>query len=525
MSLLDFQAVSQAARAALNRGDMLEVGRLSQSMVRARPADASGHFFFGLAAEAIGRVSLAIQAMEEAARLNARPEYLGQKARLLLTARRDAEAREAADAALALGPADGATLDTIGCVYTRLGDHAAALPLFQKAARETPNSTHVLFNLASTLGFLGRFAEAEALYEAILALDPTHGRAHLALSTAGKAKPEANHVARLTAALDRSPSADDALQIRYALAKEHEELDEHARAFAHLHAANSRRRAELGYDPGFDRAIFERLEDRFAEAGYFQGQGDETAAPIFVVGLPRTGTTLVDRILSSHPEVSSAGELQAMPLAVKLSGRSGTPFIIDPATIDAAEAMTPAQVGGAYLERAAAHHGAGGRFVDKLPLNFLYVGYIARALPNASIVCLRRNPMDSVWSNYKNLFSTEFSYYNYSYDLLDAAAYYVAFDRLMAFWERRFPGRVLQVGYEDLVQDQETQTRRLLTHCKLDWNDACLRFHENAAAVSTPSATQVRRPLYREALARWRSYEAELAPVRAYFEQAGVSIA
>jgi hypothetical protein len=280
----------------------------------------------------------------------------------------------------------------------------------------------------------------------------------------------------------------------------------------------------LAYDPGFDRAIFERLERRFAEPDYFQGQGAASGAPIFVVGLPRTGTTLVDRILSSHPDVRSAGELQAMPLAVKLEGRSDTPFVIDPETVSAAGALSPKQVGAAYMARATAHHGAGGRFVDKLPLNFLYAGHIARALPNASIVCLRRNPMDSVWSNYKNLFSTEFSYYNYSYDLLDAAAYYLLFDRLMAFWERQFPGRVLQVSYEGVVEDQEGWTRRLLAHCGLAWDEACLRFHENTAAVSTPSATQVRRPLYRDAMARWRAYEAELEPVRRYFEAAGIAI-
>lgn len=520
----DFAALRAAAAAALNGGDMLQVGRLAQAMVKVRPQAAEGHFFFGLAAEAIGRTGLALQALDEAIRIAPNAEYPAQKARLLLAARQDGPARRAAEAALAKGPADPSTLDTIGCVFTRLGEHATALPLFETATAKTPRDTHLRFNLASTLGFLGRFEEARGHYEAILAAEPTNGRAHLALSTAGRARPDANHIARLDAALAASPSPDDELQIRYALAKEHEELGQHAEAFAHLRRANSRRRAELAYDPDFERRIFAALEDSFAGEGYFQGEGQDSAAPIFVVGLPRTGTTLIDRILSSHPDVRSAGELQAMPLAVKLEGQSGTPFVIDPETVAAAAGLSPAQVGGAYMARAAAHHGAGERFVDKLPLNFLYVGHIARALPNASIVCLRRNPMDSVWSNYKNLFSTEFSYYNYSYDLLDAAAYYVLFDRLMAFWERRFPGRVLQVSYEGVVEDQEGWTRRLLAHCGLAWDEACLRFHENTAAVSTPSATQVRRPLYRDAMARWRAYEAELEPVRRYFEAAGIAI-
>jgi len=520
----EFATARSAALAALNRRDMLQLGRSAQAMIRARPGEADGHFFFGLAAEAIGRASLAVQAIEEAARLTPKPEYLAQRARLLLLLREDAAARDAARAAAALTPRDAATLDTIGCVFARLGDHGAALPLFEQAAALQPGNSQLRFNLASTLGFLGRALEAEAHYEAILAADPDFARAHLALATSRRATPEANRLPQLTAALERARSSEDVLQIRYALAKTHEELGDHRAAFAQLDAANSRRRAELAYDPAFDRAIFQRLERRFAEPGYFRGEGAASAAPIFVVGLPRTGTTLVDRILSSHREVRSAGELQAMPLAVKLGGGSRTPFVIDPETVEAAAALDPAQVGEAYLQRARAHHGAEGRFVDKLPLNFLYVGYIARALPNARIVCLRRHPMDSVWSNYKHLFSTEFSYYNYAYDLLDAAAYYLQFDRLMAFWEQLFPGRVLQVSYEGLVDDQEGWTRRILEHCGLDWSEACLRFHENAAAVATPSAAQVRRPLYRDAVARWRAYAQELEPVRQVFEAAGIAI-
>jgi hypothetical protein len=239
--------------------------------------------------------------------------------------------------------------------------------------------------------------------------------------------------------------------------------------------------------------------------------------------MPRTGTTLVDRILSSHRDVGSAGELQAMPLAVKQVTGTSSPVVIDPETIAASGSIDPTTIGDAYLVRATQYRPKGGAwFIDKLPANFLYVGHIVRALPNARIVCLRRNPMDTIWSNYKNLFASQSAYYAYSYDLMDTARYYARFDRLMALWERLYPGRVLQLSYEALVADQEGETRRLLAHCGLDWDEACLSFHENKAAVATPSAAQVRRPINADAVGRWRAYADALEPVRAWLEGQGI---
>jgi hypothetical protein len=214
-------------------------------------------------------------------------------------------------------------------------------------------------------------------------------------------------------------------------------------------------------------------------------------APIFVIGMPRTGTTLVDRILSSHPGVESAGELQAMPLAVKQAAGTRSRTVLDPETVAALAQADLGAVGHDYLARAHHHRRDPAlRFVDKFPGNFHYVGIIARALPNARIVCLRRHPMDTVLSNFRNLFAITSRYYDYSYDLMDIARYYARFDRLMAFWQQALPGLVLELSYEDLVADQEGQTRRLLDHCGLAWNAACLDFHRNAAPVSTPSAAQ-----------------------------------
>ncbi|MEI6485676.1 MAG: sulfotransferase [Sphingomonadales bacterium] len=520
-------ASSSAARDALARGDLAGAARLAAGLAR-QPAPAlaaEGRFLTGMAEAAQGRVSIGLAEVEAAIALNATAEYHAQRARLLMLLRRDGEARDAALAAAALGPDDALTFDTIGNVHARLGDHQTAMASFEAAVARDGRNIEYRYNLAMALGFLGRVADAAAQHEAILAIAPANGRVHYALSGLAKATAERNHVARLEAALRRQPGPDDALRIRYALAKEYEELGDAGRAFAHLDAANRAHKARIGYDFAHDAAIFDAFEAAFRQPGFFSGTSNVADAPIFVTGMPRTGTTLVDRILSSHPDVHSAGELQAMPLAVKLLGGTRSRLVTDPETIAASGRLSPSTVGADYMARANQHRRrAEGRFIDKLPANFLYIGHIARALPNARIVCLRRHPMDTVWSNYKNLFATTSTYYAYSHDLIDTARYYVRFDRLMRFWDELLPGRVLNLAYEELVADQEAQSRRLFDHCGLEWTPAALDFHTNAAAVATPSAAQVRRPMYKDSVARWRAHEEALAPVAALFAEAGIAI-
>jgi len=524
--MIDLAAHHRAAVAALNRGDHDGVRRLCRELIAHRPDHADSHFLLGMAEANQGRLPAALVSVQNATRLRSSPEYLAQLARLLVIARRDGEALATAGQALALQPTDALTLDTIGGVYSRLGAHKQAVPCFAQAVAGNPNHPQMRFNYAASLNFTGQFAAAEEQYEAAIALNPRFVKAHSSLSSVRTQTADHNHVARLEALLATSTDSVDSLHLHYALAKEHEDLRNPEAVFHHLDTANRRRKVELGYDIGFDRSIFEALKQHFA-ADYFTGEGaklDPAQAPIFVLGMPRTGTTLVDRILSSHPTVESAGELQVMQVGLKrLAGTTGR-FALDPETIAAARSLQPAQLGQIYLEGAAPYRKSERRFIDKLPLNFLYIGYIARALPEAKIVCLRRHPLDTVWSNYRHLFATNFSYYSYSYDLLDTAAYYVMFDELMRFWQQLFPGRILQVQYETLVEHQEEQTRRLLDHCGLAWNELCLNFHENQAAVATPSKSQVRQPMYRGAMGRWRRYERYLQPAREYVRARGIEI-
>jgi hypothetical protein len=238
--------------------------------------------------------------------------------------------------------------------------------------------------------------------------------------------------------------------------------------------------------------------------------------------MPRTGTTLVERILSSHPAVFAAGELTNFALVLKRMARTPSNRVLDPETLAAAAALDAARLGEAYVESTRPRTGHTPRFIDKMPLNFFYAALIHRALPSAKIVCLRRGALDACLSNYRQLFATSFSYYNYSFDLLDTGRYYVEFDALARHWRQVLPSASYrEVRYEEIVEHTEREARALVEFCGLEWDPACLAFHENATPVATASSVQVRRPIYRTSLERWRKYEREIEPLRELLAAAG----
>ena len=489
------------------------------------PRDAENNFLLGMAESNAGRILSGIRHLEEAVALDPQGEYRAQLARLFTLVRRDGDAATTLHGAEQAPPTDALSRDTMGCVYARLGDHAAALAHFDEAVRLAPGNTQYRYNQAATLNFLGRTEEADAALEALIALAPGDARAHHLLAGLRKQSPERNHIERLARMRGESRDGHDRLRLGYALAKELEDIGRPAEALDQLCTVNAEHRGSLPYIFARDAEMFDAIEANWPALAAAPATQPPADAPIFIIGMPRTGTTLVDRILSSHWEVESAGELQAMPLAVKKAAGTRSPTVIDLDTIVAAARADVSEIGRDYLLRASHHRRDPElRFTDKFPGNFHYAGFIARALPSAKIVCLRRHPMDTVLSNFRNLFAVSSRYYDYSYDLLDIAAYYARFDQLMAFWREALPERVLELRYENLVADQEGETRRLLKHCGLAWSDDCLSFHTNSAPVSTPSAAQVRQPIYAESVARWKRHADVLEPVRRFFERAGIGI-
>lgn len=516
------QNLIRAAEAAMARRDWAQAESLCAGWIATAAEDGEVLFLAGVAATEQQRPGVAIPRLQRAAELDpTRAARWVQLARALSLAHRTDDALAAAEHAAQLRPADALNQDTLGVVFSRADRHQQAVQLFERAAALAPGNAGSQFNLASSAKFLGRFDRAEAAYEACIAADPQFWKAYSALSQLRRQSAERNHVERLRALLATPGlSADAQLHLHLALAKELEDLNQPRAAFAHTLAGKSAKRRTLAYSICEDERMFEALHRAFPQPLAAQGAGMRDA-PIFVVGMPRTGTTLVERILGSHPLLRSVGESQNFPRAVKRAAGTGSREVLDVETIERACTIDAAQIGAGYLA-STQPPGDPRRLIDKLPMNFLYAGFIHRALPGARIVCLRRHPLDACLSNFRQLFALNFPYYRYACDLPDTGRYYVLFDRLIAHWRQVLPGTLLELHYEELVAGPEAQIRRLLEFCGLPWDPACLHFERNAAPVSTASAVQVRRPIYRSSVGRWRALEPELAELRALLVAAGI---
>ncbi|ODT95358.1 MAG: sulfotransferase [Rhodanobacter sp. SCN 67-45] len=502
------------------------------ALARTLKADLPPHpmlyYIAGIASLEMQQLPEAIDSLGRAATMapdNA--EFAVHHAKALVLARRTRDARQEADRALALAPGRAQTLDTLGVVYTQIAAHDQAVEVFRQAASSAPGHAVYHYNLATAMVAVGDIDGAEREIEACLALEPRYWRAHLTLAQLRRQTPVANHVARLEAVLGEvGPDAGQTqaqVCLNMALAKELEDLGEYARALDHMARGKAAAGKGRDYRIARDEQLFSALQARFPEPPP-PSRGCASEEPLFVVGMPRTGTTLVERIISSHPDVHSAGEMLNFGMALKFMSGTHTRSLLDIETVAGTRHVDFRTLGQTYLDSTRPATGRTPHFVDKLPHNFLYVGYIAQALPNAKIVCLRRNPMDTCLSNFRQLFAPNSPYFDYSFDLLDTGRYYILFDAMMRHWQRVFPGRVLEVDYEALVDDQERMSRRIIEFCALPWHEDCLRFEANPSPVATASAVQVRAPIYRSALQRWRKYGEALAPLRELLVGAGIEV-
>jgi len=445
--------------------------------------------------------------------------------------------------ALVLKPDYAEAYHNLGVALSTLGKIDDAVTHYERALVLKPDYAEAHKNLGVALSALGRLDDAVAHYELAIILKPDYAEAHndlgnifktqgqfdAAMAHYGRAitsKPayaEA-HFNRAAIKTFRRGDADlaplealadgDGLPankmhfIHFALAKALEDCGEYDQAFEHLRKGNHLKRRQICYDEAAVVRFFQRISDVFNDRLFdrFQGDGDPSSIPIFVLGMPRSGSTLIEQILASHPQVQGAGELQDLEKVAYTALNACNPPLRYPECIPDLDGAMLRRIGQGYLARRPASATGKVRIVDKLPGNFFHIGLIRLILPNARIVHTMRHPIDTCISCYSKLFAAG---QDFCYDLAELGRYYRCYSKLMAHWRLVLPpGSILDVAYEDLVNDLEGEARRLIRHCGLPWDNRCISFHRTTRVVKTASAVQVRTPLFRSSLERWRKFEA-----------------
>jgi tetratricopeptide (TPR) repeat protein len=391
---------------------------------------------------------------------------------------------------------------------------AEALDAYDRALRLDPNQVRVALSRGHVLKTLGRRAEAEAAYQRCLELQPDFGEAYYSFADLKSYVFSDREVAGMQALLaDGKTSPKSQAQIHFALGRALEQRRRYSDAFAHYEAGNSAKRRSTPFDAGAFEDKCRRVAATFS-AQFFSarsGSGLNDAAPIFIVGLPRSGSTLVEQVLASHSQVEGTMELPHVLRYVRELDHHGGASDTYPESVGDLSSEQLQSLGQRFIDETRIYRSGRPRFIDKMPNNFSHIGLIQLMLPQATIIDVRRNPMDACFSAFKQHFAQGQSF---SYDLEDLGRYYRNYVALMDHWDAVLPGKVFHLSYEALVRDTEAQVRRLLAFCGLEFEAGCLKFHETRRSVRTASSEQVRQPMYDSSVGLWRHFEAHLAPLQ-----------
>ena len=508
------------ARAAIVEGRIDAARGAVERLATDWPQCAEVHFLASRLAAAIGDRAGEAASLARAAELDPgdpiAPAFL---ARHHARAGEPERALALAGRAEALAGADAIALDAIAAAYAQCGHHEEAHAALARAAAAGSQNPAVHFNLGTQAKFLGRFDEARAAYETAIDLAPRYHKAHAALTSLGGITPTDNHLHRLLPLIDTTDDPRQRIHVIHAAARELEQTGRYDKAFALLTRGKTDLRTVLdeGEAPPSSDAIAAAVA-----AAAFPPAADSANGPIFVVGMPRSGTTVVDRILSGHPRCRSLGEPMHVAGIAKRASGSTSRALLDAPMLELLRRESLAPLGDVYRALAGEPpEGDTRRTVDKMHLNVLLVGHIMAMLPDARVVCLVRDPLDTVASNFRQLFEFDSPIYRYSLDIEDTARFVIAFRALERLWGQRFPDRFLSVEYEDLVRDPRAGAARLLDFCGLDWDEACLHIDRNRSAVTTASAVQVRQPINSGSIGAWRCYARQLEPARRLLHAAG----
>jgi tetratricopeptide (TPR) repeat protein len=507
---------------ALRTGDRSAALSLLRDLVAAHPSRAEAWAIDSDAAFALKDPDRSLVSADRAVALGAgtTADHL-RRARALRTLGRWSEVEFAIRAAKSAAGSVALHHAQVGDFRTAIEDYAGAVADYEHALRLDSRNPAYFFNRAAVRRFLGDLAGAEDDYDRVIAATPGDAEAYLNRSELRRQTPARNHVAELQHVLGGGRhSWLEQVRLRFALAKELEDLGHYADSWRELEAGATLRRKHLAYDVAIDVATVDWIR-----AAYPTPVPEKTlpapTGPIFIVGMPRTGSTLLERMLTGHSQVCSAGERSDFAEVVVAAARAGAGAapLTRQQLICASAAVDFDALGHEYLARIHRISAGRPRVIDKMPLNYLYCGLIRRGLPQARILHMTRHALATCYAMYKMLFNQA---YPFSYDLVEIGAYYIAYRRLMDHWRINAPGQMLDVSYEALVLAPEATLRRTLEFCGLGWEPGCLEFRDRRDATSTASASQVRQPIYRSSLALWRHYAKQLTPLAAQLSAAAI---
>jgi len=436
-------------------------------------------------------------------------------ARFLGDTNRFAEGVEVLEKAVALDPTLVFSRLLLGDYLSILGQSAEALGVYDAVLEIESGNAPALVGRGHMLRTQGQPDKAINAYESAIAAHPDFGDAWWGLASLNNYRFSANQrdtLRGLAGGNDQNVKSPIALQ--FALARAYEQNADYDNAWHHYSLGNSLKRSQVQYDPVRTELTHDELVE-FFDAELFEktsGFAVDGPVPIFIVGVPRSGSTLVEQILASHSQIEGAEEL---PYIIMLSNSLGGPRTSAAPYIEPLQEMTADRLlalGKTYLYHTRQNCPENlPYFTDKMPANFSHIGFIRLILPDAKIIDVRRHPLDACIGNYRHLFAKG---KNHSYELFECAEYYLEYDRIMAHWEQIIPGGILRVQYEDVVADLESQARRMLEFCGLPWEDACLSYYDSGREISTASSEQVRSPIYSGAIGFWKNYEPHLDEIK-----------
>jgi tetratricopeptide (TPR) repeat protein len=402
-------------------------------------------------------------------------------------------------------------------ILSRVGDYGRSSLIYSQLLEEYPSNAKIWLSYGHVLKTEGRQEDCIAAYRQSIQHNPSFGEAYWSLANLKTFRFSMEDMSAMKLQIRGSDiTQNDRVQFEFALGKAAEDAHDYALSFQHYNQGNSLYRESTRYDADGNSARIERLKCKFTSEFLKDriGSGHDTAAPIFIVGMPRSGSTLLEQILASHSLVEGTTELpDIISMALEMSGEGETKEISQYNDVLATKSLEELQeLGAQYIERTRVHRKTDSPFfIDKMPNNFLHIGMIHLILPNAKIIDARRHPLGCCFSNFKQYYARG---QNFSYSLSDIGRFYHDYVELMGHFDEVLPGRVHRVIYEDTVEDTEAQVRKLLAYCQLDFEPACLRFFENQRGVRTASSEQVRQPIYRQGMQQWTNYEPWLKPLR-----------